>query len=260
MPRATWPGPPLLPGNWEGGDPECQSLPSRDFCLTQEEPGPPQSSGRGREAWLRAPHPSQGKGRQEEGVGGQPGGGRQGQRSGGKREDSLAPRAERRFGLGFESQKRRSWLWGGRAAPTSGGKPPNSFGHVCPSSPLRCPLSKAGISQDHQCLTQWGHRPRCQHLDQAWGLCKHPSPERSPSPKSWPASGVQVHLLSSVGCLAARAQRVAGAETVGFPGHLSFLQSDRGPLGNLRCRPAGTDSPYGARGQDHLGLRVGTGP
>lgn len=71
MPRAAWPGPPLLPGNCEGGDPECQSSPSRDFCLTWEEPGPPQSSGRGREAWLRAPpqHLPQGKGRLEEGVG-----------------------------------------------------------------------------------------------------------------------------------------------------------------------------------------------
>lgn len=133
MPRAAWPGPPLLPGNWEGGDPECQSSPSRDFCLTQEDLGPPQSSGRGREAWLStAPHPSQGKGRLEEGVGVQPGEGRQGQRSGGKREGSLAPRAERRFGLGFESQKRKSWISGGRAAPTSGGKPLNCFGHVWP--------------------------------------------------------------------------------------------------------------------------------
>ena len=71
MPRAAWPGPPLLPGNCEGGDPECQSSPSRDFCLTWEEPGPPQSSRRGREAWLRAPpqHLPQGKGRLEEGVG-----------------------------------------------------------------------------------------------------------------------------------------------------------------------------------------------
>ena len=87
------------------------------------------------------PRPSQGKSRQEEGVGGQPGGGRHGQKSGGKREDSLAPRAERRFGLGFESQKRRRWLRGGRAAPTSGGKPPNCFGHVWPQQfPLVSPV------------------------------------------------------------------------------------------------------------------------
>ena len=155
----------------------------------------------------------------------------------------------------------------GEAGSRVGGQPPPRVENLRtvsvmsgPSSSLWCPLSKAGISQDHQCLTQWGHRPRCQHLDQAWGLCKHPSPEQSPSPKSWPTSGVQVHLLNSVGCLAARAQRVVGAETVGFLGHPTFLQSDRGPLGNLRCRPAGTDSPYGARGQDRLGLRVGTGP
>ena len=128
-----------------------------------------------------------------------------------------------------------------------------------PSSSLRRPLSKAGISQDHECLTQRGHWPRCQHLDQARGLCKHPIPERSPSPKSWPASGVQVHLLDSVGCLAARAQRVLGAETVGFPGHLTFLHCDCGPLRNLRCSPAGTDSPDRARGQDRLGLHTGTG-
>ena len=106
----------------------------QDFCLTQEEPGPPQSSGRGREDWLSPPppHPSQRKGRLEEGEGDQPGGERQGQRSWGKREGSLAPRAERRFGPGFESQKWRSWVWGGRAAPTSGGKTLNRFCHVWP--------------------------------------------------------------------------------------------------------------------------------
>lgn len=68
---AAWSGPPLLPGHWEGRDPECQASPSRDFCLTQEELGPPQSSRRGREDWLSPPpHPSQRKGRLEEGVGG----------------------------------------------------------------------------------------------------------------------------------------------------------------------------------------------
>ena len=133
MPGAAWPGPPLLPGHWEGGNPEYQASPFRDFCLTQEEPGPPQSSGRGREDWLSPPHhPSQRKGRLEEGVGDQPGGERQGQMSGGKREGSLAPWAERRFGPGFESQKRRNWVWGGWAAPTSGGKPLNRFCHVWP--------------------------------------------------------------------------------------------------------------------------------
>lgn len=127
-----------------------------------------------------------------------------------------------------------------------------------PSSSLRRPLSKAGISQDRQCLTQRGHRPWCQHLDQARGLCKHPRPERSPSPKSWPASGVQVHLLDC-GVFSSQARRVVGAETVGFPGQLTFLRCDRGPLGNLRCSPAGTDSPYRVRGQDRLGLHIGTG-
>ena len=29
MPGAAWPGPPLLPGHWEGGDPECQASPFR---------------------------------------------------------------------------------------------------------------------------------------------------------------------------------------------------------------------------------------
>ena len=58
----------------------------QDFCLTQDQPGPPQSSGRGREDWLSPPppHPSQRKGRLEEGVGDQPGGERQGQRSWGQ--------------------------------------------------------------------------------------------------------------------------------------------------------------------------------
>lgn len=78
------------------------------------------------------PHPSQRKGRLEEGVGDQPGEGRQGQRTRGKREGSLVPRAERRFDLGFESQKMRSWVWGGREAPTSGGKPLNRFCYVWP--------------------------------------------------------------------------------------------------------------------------------
>lgn len=54
---AAWSGPPLLPGHWEGRDPECQASTSRDFCLTQEELGPPQSSRRGREDWLSPPPP-----------------------------------------------------------------------------------------------------------------------------------------------------------------------------------------------------------
>lgn len=134
MPGAAWPGPPLLPGHWEGGDPECQASPfrtsvsprrSRDHLRAVEGAGKTGSA-------HPTPHPSQRKGRLEEGVGDQPGGERQGQRSWGKREGSLAPRAERRFGPGFESQKRRSWVWGGRAAPTSGGKTLNRFCHVWP--------------------------------------------------------------------------------------------------------------------------------
>lgn len=133
MPRAAWPGPPLLPANWEV---EIQSAsphpPGTSVSPRRSQDHLRAVGGAGRPGSAPPPHPSQGKGRLEEGVGGQPGGGRQGQRSGGKREGSLAPRAERRFGLGFESQKRRSWVWGGRAAPTSGGKPLNCFGHVWP--------------------------------------------------------------------------------------------------------------------------------
>lgn len=67
MPGAAWPGPPLLPGHWEGGDPECQASPfrtsvsprrSRDHLRAVEGAGKtgsahPTIPHRGRAGWKR---------------------------------------------------------------------------------------------------------------------------------------------------------------------------------------------------------------
>lgn len=55
----------------------------QDFCLTQEEPGPPQSSGRGREDWLSPPPPPS---LTEEGQAGRGGGGSAWRRETGSKE------------------------------------------------------------------------------------------------------------------------------------------------------------------------------
>lgn len=134
--RDLWgPGKDVMSRGWGCPEPPGQALPYSQGTARAEirsaSPHPPGTSvspgrsrdhlraagGAGRPGSEPPPASPTGEGQAGGGCGGQPGGGRQGQRSGGKREDSLVPRAERRFGLGFESQKRRSWGWGGRAPP-----------------------------------------------------------------------------------------------------------------------------------------------
>lgn len=145
------------------------------------------AAGRARKAWLSPTllHPSQGEGRLERGHSWaeewrhtRGAGGGLGWRFGAEgREEGL--------GLGLECQQRRGWVRSGRGGPRLRWKISGLFSpRPAPGSSLRCPLSKARISQKHRCLSRelrWGHQPRCQRWERALGLRNYPSLERSPS-------------------------------------------------------------------------------